>query len=385
MAAQKISPVTISMLVLLLFAILPPQLSRGADAVDDLLTLSSQVNDANPDCGINDGIKNSLREKLENAASSLERDNDNAAIGKIGAFINEVSALAGKKICADDASSWITQAEAILEKMSGGDGDGDGNGDGDGDGNGNGNGNGDGDGDGNGNGDGNGDGNGNGNGIVAGAIGGIPPLLFEGSSAIDVLKLGEEMTFAGRFFDGSKPDKPQIEVKDVKVTIHLLPSNADLTLTKDNEIGSVIFTGATFSYSFTPPVGDWKIIGRVGGDPARGLGGGFWANHIPLVVLGPCRIVDCIRVDGDIRVVGGVRQLMINLTNNDKNFRQDFTLVIQTKDPFWEIIDLKILRGYTLLPGESHEGLIVGVPAGFTEVFILTGVDLDIPLSRPWR
>ena len=44
-----------------------------------------------------------------------------------------------------------------------------------------------------------------------------------------------------------------------------------------------------------------------------------------------------------------------------------------------------ILRGYTLLPGESHEGLIVGVPAGFTGVFILTGVDLDIPLSRPWR
>ncbi len=58
MAVPRMSSVIISLVLSLLFAIFPPQISKGADSVDDLMTLSSQVNDANPDCGINEGIKN---------------------------------------------------------------------------------------------------------------------------------------------------------------------------------------------------------------------------------------------------------------------------------------------------------------------------------------
>ena len=43
--------------------------------------------------------------------------NDNAACGKIGAFINQVNAQSGKKIDSSDADQWIADAQAILDDL----------------------------------------------------------------------------------------------------------------------------------------------------------------------------------------------------------------------------------------------------------------------------
>ncbi len=60
------------------------------------------------------GTENSLIAKLESAIKSLERGKDNAAVNKLGAFVNEVDAQSGKKINADDACDLITDAQRII-------------------------------------------------------------------------------------------------------------------------------------------------------------------------------------------------------------------------------------------------------------------------------
>lgn len=66
---------------------------------------------------INEGIKTSLVEKLENAKSSIEKGNINAAINKFRAFQNEIQAQMGKKISEELAEEWIAWAEDIIQEL----------------------------------------------------------------------------------------------------------------------------------------------------------------------------------------------------------------------------------------------------------------------------
>ena len=63
------------------------------------------------------GVKNSLKKKLEGAKNSLEKENKEAAKGKLKAFINEVNAQKGKKIQEEDAEKLIEEAQEILESI----------------------------------------------------------------------------------------------------------------------------------------------------------------------------------------------------------------------------------------------------------------------------
>ena len=60
------------------------------------------------------GIKNSLVSKLENVIKQLDKGNNNTAINKLNAFINEVNAQSGKKISTSDANLLIAYAEGII-------------------------------------------------------------------------------------------------------------------------------------------------------------------------------------------------------------------------------------------------------------------------------
>jgi|GEM_PF-1948843 len=85
---------------------------RGYTAID---TLIAQIMDLD----LSKGTENSLISKLDNALDSLERGNDNAAIGKLNAFINQVRAQKGKKIQNSDADMLIDGAEEIINAIQG--------------------------------------------------------------------------------------------------------------------------------------------------------------------------------------------------------------------------------------------------------------------------
>ncbi|MFH0769416.1 MAG: hypothetical protein V1932_07640 [Chloroflexota bacterium] len=55
-----------------------------------------------------------MASKLESAMASLENGQENAAVNKLNAFINQVKALSGKKIDVDDAQQLINAAEEII-------------------------------------------------------------------------------------------------------------------------------------------------------------------------------------------------------------------------------------------------------------------------------
>ena len=62
----------------------------------------------------NQGVYNSLIQKLEGALADLSKDRANAAANKLEAFLNQVEAQSGKKIDPDAAASLIADAEWIL-------------------------------------------------------------------------------------------------------------------------------------------------------------------------------------------------------------------------------------------------------------------------------
>ncbi len=66
------------------------------------------------------GVENSLLAKLHAAQSSAEGGNGNAAIGQLGAFINEVGALSGNQIPQGAAAALIAQAQAIIASLQSG-------------------------------------------------------------------------------------------------------------------------------------------------------------------------------------------------------------------------------------------------------------------------
>ena len=84
--------------------------------VELLLDLADQIDEL----GLNKGIANSLRSKLEAALGKLEDDNEKnnvAAINSLQAFINTVEAQSGKKIPEADGDALIEAAQEIIELL----------------------------------------------------------------------------------------------------------------------------------------------------------------------------------------------------------------------------------------------------------------------------
>ena len=65
------------------------------------------------------GTENSLTSKLQNAIQSLENGQQNAAINKLNAFINEVKAQSGKKLTNAQADALIAEAQRIINTIQG--------------------------------------------------------------------------------------------------------------------------------------------------------------------------------------------------------------------------------------------------------------------------
>ncbi|UCE39299.1 MAG: hypothetical protein JSW00_08795 [Thermoplasmata archaeon] len=77
------------------------------EAIEDVMDDIEEMN-------LPKGLECSLLSKLENAIKSLDKGNDNAAMNKIEAFINEVEAQRGKKLTDAQADELIAAAEEIL-------------------------------------------------------------------------------------------------------------------------------------------------------------------------------------------------------------------------------------------------------------------------------
>jgi len=72
------------------------------------------------DDALSSKIKNSLVSKIENAMKSLAKGRENAAIGQLEAFINQVEAQRGKKISDETADLLISYAENLISQIEGG-------------------------------------------------------------------------------------------------------------------------------------------------------------------------------------------------------------------------------------------------------------------------
>ncbi len=64
------------------------------------------------------GLKNSLVVKLEGAQEAIESEQQDVAINKLNAFINEVEAQSGKKLTEQQASSLVRNANCVIEFLS---------------------------------------------------------------------------------------------------------------------------------------------------------------------------------------------------------------------------------------------------------------------------
>lgn len=67
----------------------------------------------------NDGIVNSLDQKLENVKKQLEKGNTNSALGILQAFINEVEGQNGKHLTSEAYALLKYNAEYLVEKLGG--------------------------------------------------------------------------------------------------------------------------------------------------------------------------------------------------------------------------------------------------------------------------
>ena len=67
--------------------------------------------------GLHHGIENSLVSKINSASSAFEDGNNNAAINKLGAFINHVNAQDGKKITAQQADLLRDCAQVLIDNL----------------------------------------------------------------------------------------------------------------------------------------------------------------------------------------------------------------------------------------------------------------------------
>ena len=65
------------------------------------------------------GTENSLTSKLQNAIQSLENGQQNAAINKLNAFINEVKAQRNKKLTNGQTDTLTSEAQRIINTIQG--------------------------------------------------------------------------------------------------------------------------------------------------------------------------------------------------------------------------------------------------------------------------
>jgi len=65
------------------------------------------------------GIENSLTAKLDNVIHQLNKGNENVAINKLTALINQVDALRGKKLTTEQANYLISEAQRIIDLING--------------------------------------------------------------------------------------------------------------------------------------------------------------------------------------------------------------------------------------------------------------------------
>ncbi len=80
------------------------------DSIDGLTDIISTL----PDDVLSDETKTSLYSKVQAAQTSIDKDKDNAAIGQLNAFINEVNAQTGNKISSEVAAMLIAYAQNII-------------------------------------------------------------------------------------------------------------------------------------------------------------------------------------------------------------------------------------------------------------------------------
>jgi len=79
-----------------------------AQATEDLISDIEELN-------LPQGTENSLNSKLDAAIESLDAGNENAAINQLNAFINYVSAQAGKKLTEEQANELMQAAQMIID------------------------------------------------------------------------------------------------------------------------------------------------------------------------------------------------------------------------------------------------------------------------------
>jgi hypothetical protein len=83
---------------------------------DALADLIDQIEDLD----LKQGIENALVSKLDNAIQSLDRGNDEAALGQLHAFINQVNAQRGKALSEAVADALIAQAQQLIDAINAG-------------------------------------------------------------------------------------------------------------------------------------------------------------------------------------------------------------------------------------------------------------------------
>jgi len=102
----------------------PEEDSTGFDAdgdgcIDTFEGLTDVINTLEDDV-LSDEIKNSLVSKVDNALKSDDKENDEAAINQLQAFINQVEAQRGNKISGEVADTLIGYANNIIEQIQAG-------------------------------------------------------------------------------------------------------------------------------------------------------------------------------------------------------------------------------------------------------------------------
>ncbi|UCE46592.1 MAG: hypothetical protein JSW47_13330 [Phycisphaerales bacterium] len=82
-----------------------------SEAIEDI------IEDIAQDFDLPEGIEDSLVSKLENAIDSLNKGQDNAAVNKLEAFINQVEAQRGKKLTDEEADKLVARVQAIIDSI----------------------------------------------------------------------------------------------------------------------------------------------------------------------------------------------------------------------------------------------------------------------------
>jgi hypothetical protein len=81
------------------------------ECIDTIIGLQQIINT------LSDEIKNSLISKVDNALKSINKENDDAAINMLNAFINQVNAQREKKISVEAADMLIKYANNVITKI----------------------------------------------------------------------------------------------------------------------------------------------------------------------------------------------------------------------------------------------------------------------------